>query len=118
MKTIIGILAICILAFSAPAFAEGVYYGKPIQYQSSVMTTSSVTSFNTPSGDAKAAIIVFEGSTARWSCHDTAPTADLGAPVYDGDTIYLDTVSAISKFKWIMKTGGTGTTANRTVFGN
>jgi hypothetical protein len=109
-------LVFCFMA--GTAFAEGNLLGKPIQYQTIITVASAVTSFATPSDDAKAAIIVFEGSAARWSCHDTAPTANLGAVVQDGDTTYLDTYSAISKFSFIMKTGGTGVTAYRTTFSN
>lgn len=114
-KIILAVLAFCFMA--GTAFAEGDLFGRPIQYQAIITTGTGVTAFSAPSDDAKSAIIVFEGDPARWSCHDTAPTANLGAPVYDGDTIYLDSRSAIVKFQFAMKTGGTGVTAYRTVFG-
>jgi hypothetical protein len=116
-KIILAVLTFCFMA--GPAFAEGNLLGKPIQYQTIILTTASngVTAFATPSDDAKAAIVVFEGDPARWASHDTAPTVDLGAPVYDGDTVYLDTMNSISKFRFAMKRGGSGVTAYRTVFG-
>lgn len=114
MKTIIGILAICVLVFSGAALAEG---PPPIDYDVIITTASSVTSFPTPPDNTSRAWIFFEGSAARWTIHDTAPTANLGAVVESGDGVWLDSMSAVRKFQFIMKTGGTGVTAYRTCFG-
>ncbi len=95
------LLIMCVLAMGNLAFAGSTN----VVGDEDTSVGGTAVSLTVPQGAAKALITVY-GDPVRWKCYTTAPTADAGAVLSEGDLLWLEGRNVLTQFRAILKAGG------------